>query len=79
MADKYSDSELVEKVHAPGWAIDAGNSGEPVTGTLADVAKAAHEEHAKGTWRGFVREVETEVELDMIQLSMLWRYLGLPT
>ena len=76
MPEKYSDSELVEKMDQPGWKHDAG--GDPVTGTLGDAAKSAHDKHTKGEHPGLIQEVETTIELDMLQLAMLWRQMGLP-
>lgn len=78
MADKYSDSDLVKRMHAPGWKLETGQDGKAVTGTLAEIAKAHHDLHAKGEAPGLIREIETAIELDMLQISMLWRQLGLP-
>jgi hypothetical protein len=77
MADRYTEEELQKRVSSPGWRHDA-KDGEPVTGTLADALKSGHERHASGKPLGLIKEVETAIELDMIQVEKLWRYLGLP-
>ena len=48
-------------------------------GTLAQMVEAAHSRHAKGQAAGYLQEIETEIEVDMLQLQDLWHYLGLPT
>jgi hypothetical protein len=78
MAGKYSDSELVEKINSPGWEHVGSESGNTTPGTLAEIVKVAHQSNAEGEHPGLIREIETTVELDMLQLAMLWRRLGLP-
>jgi hypothetical protein len=73
MADKYSDEELQKLVKTPGWKDAHGASG-----TLEDVLKAGHERKQSGEKPGVIRQLENEVELDMLQIEKLWRYLGLP-
>lgn len=72
---KYSDEELAARVKSPGWSLEGD---APVTGTLEDVLKKAHETREDRGLRGGIRELETAVELDMIQIERLWLYLGLP-
>jgi hypothetical protein len=78
MARKYSDSELVEKINSPGWEHVERESGNTTPGSLAESLKVAHQHNAEGEHPGLIREIETTVELDMLQLAMLWRQLGLP-
>jgi hypothetical protein len=77
MASRYSDDELTKRVTSPGWQHDP-KDGTPVTGTLEDVLKSGHARHAQGHAPGQIEELETAIELDMIQIEKLWRYLGLP-
>jgi hypothetical protein len=77
MASRYSDDELTKKVNAPGWR-HAPEEGASVTGTLEDALKSGHARHAQGRAPGRIEELETAIELDMIQIEKLWRYLGLP-
>ncbi len=75
MKKKYSHDELLKRVKAHGWSH---HGEEKITGTLEDAAKAAHAQRKKGKGPGLVKELETAVELEMIELEQLWRYLGLP-
>lgn len=71
----YSQDELTNRLTKPGWQrTDA--SGATKTGTLQDMATAAHADRASHP--GVVKEVETAIELELIQLQKLWEYLGLP-
>jgi hypothetical protein len=77
MADKpYSDQELKALRSSPGWQLDAGDVSHE--GTLEDVAKIAHERRARGEHPGVIRQIETSIELEMLQLESLWYALGLP-
>ncbi len=73
MANKYTDDELQGLVKTPGW-----KDGKGVSGTLEDVLKASHERHQSDAEPSLIRQLETTVELDMLQIEKLWRYLGLP-
>jgi len=73
MAEKYSDDELRSMVKSTGWKDDKGASG-----TLEDVLKASHERRQSGEAPSLIRQLENEVELDLLQIEKLWRYLGLP-
>lgn len=75
MAD-YSDEELKAMRTSPGWQLKAGQ--DKHEGTLEDVAKIAHERHARGEHPGLIRQIETSIELEMLQLEALWRAMGLP-
>jgi hypothetical protein len=77
MASRYTDDELTNRVTSPGWR-HVPKDGVPVTGTLEDALKSGHALHASGGAAGPIEELETTIELDMIQIEKLWRYLGLP-
>ena len=77
MASRYTDEELEKRVTSPGWQIDPAD-GAPVSGTLEQVLKDGHARQASGGAPGRIAELETAIELDMIQIEKLWRYLGLP-
>jgi hypothetical protein len=38
----------------------------------------AHQRKRQGEHLGLIQEIETSVELDMIAVEKLWRFLGLP-
>jgi hypothetical protein len=78
MADKYSHDELVERVKTPGWRLMTDKKDKTVGGTLQDLLHLSHERKQKGEAPGLIEEIETSVELDMLQIAQLWRYLGLP-
>jgi hypothetical protein len=76
MPSRYSDDELTRRVTSPGWQLTPAEGGKPVTGTLEEVLKSGHQQRGQAAAR--IQELETTVELDMIQIEKLWRYLGLP-
>jgi hypothetical protein len=76
---KYSLDQLKQKLTASGWRTITGNKTMPLEGTLAQMAEAAHARHVKGQAAGYLQEIETEIEVDMLQLQELWQHLGLPT
>jgi hypothetical protein len=79
MPDKYTHDELTQRVKSPGWRLVTGEKDDDtVTGTLEHVLGVTHEKHAGGQTPGRIEEIETKVELEMIQIELLWRYLGLP-
>jgi hypothetical protein len=78
MGDKYSEDELAKRAKSPGWRLMTGRDEPHVTGTLEDVARAAHARAKRGETPGTIKEIETAVELEMIQLEKLWLQLGLP-
>jgi hypothetical protein len=77
MASRYTDEELKKRVTSPGWRLDP-KEGAPVSGTLEEVLKSGHALKGSGAMPGRIAELETAIELDMIQVEKLWRYLGLP-
>lgn len=74
--NSYSDDDLKAMRTSPGWRLEAGDATHE--GTLEDVAKIAHARRAKGEHPGLVKEIETSVELEMLQLESLWYAIGLP-
>jgi hypothetical protein len=78
MADKYTDDELVGLMKSPGWGLVTGRYDKATSGTLEDVLKANHQRRRSGETPGLIQQLETSIELDMLQIEMLWRYLGLP-
>lgn len=78
MADKYSHEELVNRVKTPGWRLVPGSKDKSITDTLERLLHLTHERTQKGEAPGLIEEIETSVELDMLQIAQLWRYLGLP-
>lgn len=77
MPNNYSHDELAKLTTSSGWRLETDGKAEH-TGTLEDVAKVAHERHARGEHPGIIRRIENSIELEMLQLEQLWRYLGLP-
>jgi len=61
---------------SPGWQLKAGEAAHE--GTLEDVARIAHERRRRGEHPGIVKEIETSIELEMLQLESLWYAMGLP-
>jgi hypothetical protein len=78
MDKKYSHDELVERIKSPGWTVVTDKDDSAQTVSLEDALKTSHERRAKGEKPGIIRQIETAIELDMIDIEMLWRYLGLP-
>ena len=72
----WTNEELTASRTSPGWRLEA-NEGRH-EGTLEDVARLAHERHARGDHPGLIRQIETSIELDMLQLEALWYSMGLP-
>ncbi len=72
----WSNEELKASQTSPGWRLEADQTTHE--GTLEDVAKLAHERAARGEHPGLIRQIETSIELDMLQLEALWFSLGLP-
>jgi hypothetical protein len=79
MASKYTHDELTKRVRSPGWRlVTDSKDGNTVMGTLEHVLGITHERHLGKQAPGLIEEIETKIELDMIQIELLWRYLGLP-
>lgn len=79
MVRKLSLRDLIERLDTPGWhsVTDEGDKSDP--GTLKDVLETSHRRHQRKGAPAFIKQIETSVELDMIQIQQLWQHLGLPT
>lgn len=77
MARRYSDDELAARVKTPGWRL-LRDRDQPVTGTLQNLLRLSHQWKSQGEHPGLIQEIETRIELDMIAMEKLWRFLGLP-
>jgi hypothetical protein len=77
MADKYTREELVGKLDQSGWRAVSDHH-PPAEGTLREVATAAHVRRAEGRAPSRLQEIETRIEVGMIELEELWHHLGLP-
>jgi hypothetical protein len=75
---KYSLDELKRKLATSGWRSVTDNKTEALEGTLGDMAGAAHARKAQGHASGYLKEIETEIEVDALQLQELWHHMGLP-
>jgi hypothetical protein len=71
-----SNEELAASRTSPGWRLQTGQDRHE--GTLEDVAKRAHERQTRGEHPGVISQIETSIELDMLQLEKLWYAMGLP-
>jgi hypothetical protein len=79
MAEKFDHEDLVQQLKSPGWRLSDNQPDKTVTGTLSDVLTESHARKAEGQTPGVIKQIETAIELDMLQIEMLWRELGLPT
>jgi hypothetical protein len=78
MPEKYTPDELKSLVKSPGWELDSGDKDKPVAGTLEELLHITHKQHQAGERPGLIRQIETAIELDLIQIEELWWGLGLP-
>jgi hypothetical protein len=78
LENPYTQGELAERMKSPGWLFVSDKDNEPATGTLEEILKITHGRHKSGREPGLIKELETAIELDMIQVELLWSYLGLP-
>lgn len=79
MANHYNEDDLTRRLASPGWRlVPEKRNDEAVSGTLEHVVRATHDRKMKGEAPGPIQEIETAIELDLIQIEKLWRYLGLP-
>jgi hypothetical protein len=79
MAEKFNHEDLIQQLASPGWRLSGDQPDTTVTGTLSDVLTQSHMRKAEGQRPGAIEQIETAIELDMLQIEMLWRELGLPT
>jgi hypothetical protein len=61
-----------------GWLLVSDKNDEPVTGTLEEILNVTHGRRNSGHEPGLIKEMETAIELNLIQVELLWSYLGLP-
>jgi len=61
---------------SPGWSLITGKD-ETLKGTLEELLHVTHEKHGSGKHPGMLREAATGVQLEILQIERLWRYLGL--
>jgi hypothetical protein len=78
MADKYTHEELIRRLGSPGWKVVTGNEAMPVSGTLKEMVETTHDRRRSGLASGYIQEMETSTEVDMLQIQALWHQLGLP-
>jgi hypothetical protein len=79
MAHKYTQDELTGRLASPGWKVVTGNDSMPIIGTLKQMLETTHDRHRNGLASGYIQEMETAIEVDMLQIQALWHQLGLPT
>lgn len=77
MTKKYTADELAVRVKTPGWELKRDKD-DAVSGTLQHLLHLSHQHKTKGQHPGKIQEIETRIELDMIEVERLWRFLGLP-
>jgi hypothetical protein len=75
MTGKLSLKDLIERLNTPGWV----STEDDKSGTLKDVLETTHQRHKRKEAPGLIKQIETRVELDMLQIEQLWHHLGLPT
>jgi len=76
MVNKLTLKDLIARLDTPGWRFVSNEGDKPQSGTLKDVLQDTHQQKQSA---GLIQQIETSVELDMIQIEQLWHYLGLPT
>lgn len=77
MVGKLSLKDLIARLDTPGWRLVDDEDED--TGTLKNVLETTHRRHRRNKKPGLIKQIETSVELDMIQIEQLWHHLGLPT
>lgn len=78
MANKYSHEELASQLKSPGWRLTGAHPDKNFAGTLGEVLTESHSRKSKGEHPGKIEQIKTALELDIIQIDLLWRQLGLP-
>jgi hypothetical protein len=79
MADQDKEENLTGRLASPGWRLVTDEKGDTaITGTLEQALRASHDRKMKGKTPGLIEDMETALELDLIAIEKLWRYLGLP-
>jgi hypothetical protein len=69
---RYTHDELVARIKTPGWRRVGKD--KVTSATLEEVLRSTHRLEAPR----LIQEMDTEIELDLIEIQKLWRYLGLP-
>jgi len=77
MVGKLTLKELIARLDTPGWRLVSDDDED--TGTLKEVVETTHQRRRRKQAPGLIKQIETSVELDMIQIEQLWHHLGLPT
>jgi len=78
MAKNYTHEELTKRVKTPGWRLVTRKKDKSITDTLENLLHLTHKRHKKGQTPGVIEEIETAIELEVLEIEKLWRYLGLP-
>jgi hypothetical protein len=50
----------------------------PVNGTLKEIVETTNDRHRSGLASEYIQELETSIEVNMLQIQTLWYQLGLP-
>jgi hypothetical protein len=79
MTKKYTHEDLVARLKSPGWRLNTGQRDKTAPGTLEDLVRTTHRRKAEKETPGLIEQIETTIELDMLQIEKLWHELGLPT
>ena len=76
---KPSKEDLISQLSSSGWELKTGIDGAPLTEyTLEQAVRSAHSKHKSGQSYGVIAHLQNAIELDLIQLQLLWEHLGLP-
>ncbi len=77
MSNLYSHDDLTGRIKSPRWSLVAGKDDTP-KGALEELLHVTHQKHGNGKPPGRLSEAATSVQLEILQIERLWRYLGLP-
>lgn len=78
MSEKYTHDELVRHLSSPGWTYNTEDRTSVPNGTLEKILRVVHERRSQRGSHDLIKEINTTIELDMIQIEKLWLHLGLP-
>lgn len=71
--------DLISQLSSTGWDLKTGIDGAPLQEyTLEQAVRAAHSKHKSGEDYGVIAHLQNAIELDLIELQLLWEHLGLP-
>ena len=79
MMNKPEPNDLIKQLNSTGWNLIDEQSDKKTSGTLSEVLTESHSRKSKGNRPGKIEQIETAIELDMLQIELLWHQLGLPT